>query len=439
MNKIKSFSGLDSVDFMSLTSQPDIPSVTDISRYDDEITYDYKNPVLGLTFPEKQPYRLDMRKSLRIIMFGKPGSGKSVVMQRILSLFHAGGGACAIPTDIKGNEYQLCNKPLQPKFHKNILLNYMYTREGKSEYEVIRERPMGLPIKVYRPFFFTNMDNRKFRNQIMCQFGLNDITRDDFITISGIEDKSPLSPTQKAVMDRLFIKISKGNIKTITDAQEYLHKSISKIGKATVKVLMTTLDRLGREGIVGSQFENSEFIEDIKNGLIPIQNTYGTQFSSKRTNPFAAAAVAIIIRKLHRAKANNEIKKHLLVLLDELPRFCPNEGRPSSREEIIKFFQLTRIENISILGACQKMDDIPSKLYDWSTHILIPGNANTDAIIEIMKQYAPWEGDNVQALRQSIQIRQFRMPKFCWFCLDTENKKTIILKPCMPLCYHRDE
>jgi hypothetical protein len=430
MTEFKTWSGFKNTEWLAKHHKSKHRAVRAIAEYHDRTEYDKNRLVIGVT-SDGDAFELSMRKSIRALAIASMGSGKTVLEQNFMSRFYAGGNLCTVPSDIKGVEYQNCSKPLQPHYRK-FLLKYPYAKP-------VDEQAIAMPMKVYRPFFFSHFVDRSFPKQYSCQFRLHNMNMNDFIGISGVEEKEPLSTLQKVALEKVFRKIKDGDIVDLAKMRDYL-QSQPEIGRMTARVLIAAAYQMEQQDVIGTQFDIPNFTEDLLQRRIPVLNTYGAQFSGKRTNPHASAYVAMIIRNLYDAKASGRISGHLLTILDEIPRFCPNGGNPSSKSAIIDFYRLSRSERISIFASCQDFRDIPDQLIEMATHIFVPGTGMDAKVIrEIMLRFAPWEQDSIQAMNESIGFRLRKMPTHSWFCINKPKKQTIIFKPAMPLCFHKSE
>jgi hypothetical protein len=427
--RFESTSGLKGIDFLATELRAQQWSIRQYAQLHEETEYDRGRLVIGID-EDGGPFTFNLRKSAKIIAIAPTGSGKSVLEQSYASRFFAAGGKVAIPNDIKGVEYALCNKPLQKELWQ-YLLKYPIARP-------VDEKPIGMPVKAYYPYFFSKFVSRSFPNQQYCQFRLEDLNIYDFLTIADIYD---LSPLQKAALEEVFTKIREGGITDLVAMENYMLKN-RDIGKATAKLLVATAKQLEAQEVIGNQFPMPDFANDIVNGKVPVLNTYGSLNAGKGINNYISAYVAVLLRHLYNAKASGKIprREHLMLILDEINRLCPNIGNPSSKVALLDMLRLSRSEKISMFFSCQYLTDVPDILVDQATHIMIPGRRmNTETIRSIMQQFAPWENDNAQVMSQSIALRQSQMKQFSWFCLDKRHNQTIIFKPAMPLCYHRSE
>lgn len=429
--ELETFSGLKSIEFMAKEFKAKQWSIRQHAEFEDITTYDKKSLAIGTT-EGGEPYEFNLQKSSKMIAIAPTGCGKTVLEQGILSRFYAAGGLCAVPTDIKGEEYSSCKNPAQ-KFHWNKLLKYPLVTPAD-------EKPIGLPIKAYYPYFFSKFVSRTFKDQQYCQFGPTDLDMYDFLSMAGVES---LEPLQRSAMEELFNKIRAGNVTNLKDMEEYLLKS-HHITKNTSKLLVTTIRQLQEQEVVGSQFPIPDFVNDLKkeNPSIPVLNTYGSLTAGKKINSYIAAYIAIILRNIYHAKARGEIprRKHLMLILDEINRFAPSIGNPSSKVAILDLLRLSRSEKISMFFSCQYITDVPDILIDQATHIFIPGKRmNTETVRSIMQQFAPWENDNPLVMMQSIALRQSQMKEWSWFCLDKKRGETVMFTPALPLCFHKIE
>jgi len=364
-------------------------SIRQEAEYEDYTDYDSGRLVLGID-EDKQPFSLNMRKSNKILAIAQTGSGKSVLQEGLMSRFYAAGGLCAVPTDIKGEEYAMCSRPAQ-KANWDKLLKFPTVRP-------VDEKPIGLPMRTYYPYFFTRLVSRRFGNQSYCQFKFEDINMYDFLTMAGIQE-SDLSPLQKSALERVFAKVKSGVVTDYKTMEKFLSKT-KGIGKSTTNLLITTARQLETQDVMGKKYPPPNFVEDIKNRFVPVLNTYGSTSTGKRANTYVSAYVAILLRKIYGAKADGVIprRKHLLIVLDEIARFCPSDSNPSSRVAILDMLRLSRSEKISMFSSCQFLTDVPEIMADQTTHIMIPARMNTETIRAIMQRFAPWENDNAMVM-----------------------------------------
>jgi len=429
--RFESFSGTESINYLAEKFRAKHFSIRQFAEYDDETVYDRNRLVIGLGENE-EGYSFNLQKSAKIIAIAPTGSGKTILQQGVLSRFYAAGGLCAIPTDIKGEEYSSCINPAQ-KAHHGKLLKFPVVRP-------VDEKPIGLPIKTYYPYFFSKFVTRDFPDQQFCQFRSDDINMYDFLTIADI-DPTAMSALQKNALETLFEKIRKKEISTLREMSRFLENS-KDIRKDTARLLTTVISQLETQEVIGSQYPTPDFVKDINDGKIPVLNSYGALSAGKKINGYISAYISVILRRIYNAKSAGEIqrKKHLLIILDEVARFCPNIGNPSSKVAILDLLRLSRSEKISMFFSAQYMTDVPDILVDQATHIFIPGKRmNTETIRTIMQRFAPWEIDNPQVMSQNISLRQSQMPKWGWFCLDKMKSETVSFVPALPLCYHRSE
>lgn len=426
----KIFSGLESIKYMAKEFRAQPYSISQVHKLEDETKYDKNKIVIGMTI-DGDPFTLNLDSSIRAICIGKPGSGKTVLQKSFLSRFWAGGNSAFVASDIKGDEYQECSQPLQMKYHGSLLRPPIV--------QPVPEVAQGLPIKVFRPYFFTHFSDRIFKGQMNCQFNLESMTAEDFITISGAEEKAPLSILQKDAIEGIFALIKEGKIKNFRDMEGHFSKD-TDIERRTSRLLLAAARQLESKDIIGNQFDQPNFTEAINQGLIPILNTYGVQFAGiKRTNTYASTYVAMAVRNILDAKASGRIKSHVLGVFDEMHRFCPHIGEPSSKTEILNFYRLSRRERISILASTQNYNDVPDELYEMSNYIFLPRDIDNEILKQMFKRFAEWDSEHFSIMDNKIRIWKRQMPKHSWFCFDKDARKTILMKPAMPLCRHVEE
>jgi len=415
---VKRYVGLESLKFKAEALDWQKSLVRDYFSFEDVLTYKNKIP-FAVDEETGEVALLPIKKSFRLLVVGKTGSGKSFLQTSIWSRAVTTGLNCCLPTDVKP-EFWACDKPLQEKFRKKLLKN---------------EKPVGMPIKVYYPYFFTKLIDRHFDHRLI-QISLQQINYYDFVTLLGFKD---LSDAKAVGLEFAFENVREGKITNFKEMKNFI-KKLTDITTTTKNVLIRKIDLLERLGVIGNRFEDFSFTEDVMKDEIPVLNLCGFTEMGRYTN-YVDAYLAIIVRDLLTSKQHGIIgkDKKLLIVIEETPRFIPAIGSNSAKRELIEGLHLGRIWGVSWIYSAQSHIAIDEEVIQNVDYVLIPSNYDCGLAIDLIKRVAPWMYYHPLTFGVDIRERMGAMDKYEWIFIDRREKVDYNVSILPPLCYHLEE
>ncbi len=361
----------------------------------------------------------------RILTLGGSGSGKSLLNRAILSrLAKLGYGIFII--DIKG-EYLSFNKPAQGKFHKFLIKN---------------ERPQGFGVKAFYPFFLSRVVKRKLdKNEVLCQFSLRSLNVADFFSLIG-----EISDDEKTCIETIWNDVMEKKIKSFSEVKNAI-RVFRNLTQQSKNRLIGRVINLENNGIIGDQFDEPDIVGSLNEGNITILNVRGyTKFGEE--NQIASAYVALCLRQITNAKIDGSLKPnfHVVIFIDEVNKFCPKDGNPSSKTEILKDLDLTRSEKISTLFSTQDKNRIPYTIFDQCNIIIVSQLTSKTDLKEIIEEKLPQEYAMAGAHRFGAVIgeifgdmKYYKSGARDWLYISKPQKRKVIFIPYFSLCFHQEE
>lgn len=391
-------------------------------------SYDYRKNYIALGIDELgEPVYINLYKAGHILIVGMTGDGKSWLTRGIFNRFFNAKGNVAIPTDTKP-EYFSSSNPLQPHFRKFLLP---------------KEIPRGYPVRTYRPYFISKLSSvAPRRNETPCQISLQDIELSDLYTLMNVYE---LTDAKRVAVEEAFRKVKDGDINSIEEMCDDIEAN-EDIGGATKKSLSGVLKNLERMGVIGDRFDRMDFVGDIVDGRIPAMNLKGGLGTGKFDH-YANAYIALTMRQLLDAKGTGRLpgKEHLLILLDELNRYCSATGESVAKEEILRALDIFRQERGMLCFSTQDVKRIPGTVLEQCKYVLVGPGANPETLKFIIKRKCPGEVDYPVVFDQDVSflagsMKVHRDGSRDWLFIDSASKsKPTVFRPVAPLSAHREE
>ncbi|MEM5866330.1 MAG: DUF87 domain-containing protein [Candidatus Aenigmatarchaeota archaeon] len=385
-------------------------------KREEEATYNINYIPLGRESTSGKKVYLDMSGYGNILVLGNTGSGKTFLTKGMICRFLKSGWKIAILSDIK-SEYG----------------SMMFSGEERfADYLMSGEILEGLPIKSYYPYFLSKYLNYKPKNDILFQLPLSDISYTDLLTILGMEEEHK---DKKAVIEMLAGRIKEKRLTTFNEIIEFL--STQDVYVRTQKSLINIFKTLQYYGVFGNQY-TADFVEDMNKGYIPILSLKGFDQLGAESG-WTSAYVSILARKIRQAKEQGRLKGKVLLIFEEVPRFAPREGNPSSKKTIEKLAREGRGLGISNLFISQDLYEVTDILFSQSKYIFLPYNIDVDELKVVFRRKGvdyEWSPSFTNSLFDTIRTMSMnrKTGEREWMFIDQEEKDYQIFYPYAPFC-----
>lgn len=395
--------------------------VTD--QYLEEKSFEYNTNEVPIARDEyENVYKIDFDESQRLLLIGTTGSGKTFFMRGIINRYTKAGYDVIILTDMKP-EYHFSKEPIGEPFKSRLLEH---------------EKPEGFPMKQYYPYFFTKVLDMSYEDNITCQLSFKDINEFDFLTALGDYDAQEI----RNFIQTVWEEFETGERKDYASLYKLLETD-KILDKGAKKRIFGKIQLLEKAGIIGDEFSSFDFVKDIEEGQIPCLNLAGYDQLGKYIG-FPSTFIAVIIRKIKQAKREGRLDKdrRLLIVIDEMNLFCPANGEPASKKEILELYYRGRSAGISILASTQIWDSVPDDVFTQSSYLFIPQGFDGETAKKILGRALPAEYTNRftrgDEIRQKLgeMRRNEKTKERHWLVIDKDKQEHTIINPLPPLSKH---
>jgi len=346
---------------------------------------------------------------------GARGAGKTILLKRILEAFYYSGYHVCHISDIK-----------------NEMVDSIYPNERLAHLLPEEDKPRGLPIKSYKPYFFHTMNGEELpEDNEWISIPFSSLNEETFFSTFNFKN----SDHRKDIIYKYF-----PGCESIIDFKKRL---ISSDENARVKnSIIKHVDVMIHHKFFSEEYERS-FVEDMKKGLIPVLNLQGYE----TINPiYYQLYLKIILQQIKEAKINGELKKPVVIFIDEASKMIPKKGESKGKSEIMWQIDVTRRYGMFYVLASQEPEDMPEKIIVQSKYVFIPYNYDSEKLKPALKRKGfynsrpegvygyNWWFDKKKEM--AYLNRKFGKGRRVWMLLDTdENRFTIFFAyPCM--CGH---
>lgn len=417
--------------------RPIVTQLKEVEKH--ERVYQLNRVPFGVYKDTNEEVNINFTSSKRILVLGTSGAGKTVLSSAIMDRFAKSGGSLSI-FDLKG-EYTQKDKPLQDKYTGVSVDKY----DGEiPKYLLPGEIPQGFKIKSYYPAFMHKLTNKKLAsNEKLIQFNFRSIGKMDFFTL--FESFTTNNPRNFDVLEALWEDIHKEELYSWEALREFLKSDESDYDRLKKKLLSRYFKILEDNMILGDTYDSPTMIDDINDGYVSILDLQGMTNYAVVNSP-VLVYVAVLLRQNYNAKVNNLISRrvHNLIMIDEINKYVPKLGAPSSKEEFLKILDLSRSERISLMYCAQDYTRIPETLINQTNYVFISYKVGLDELADLIKMLLPQEYDNPHTFKTKIahiqgMLKKYRNGKRDWLMIDRDQKTWDIIIPCMPLTYLSEE
>ena len=382
-----------------------------------------KNKILLGIDQRGKKFYLDIKEVQRILLLGKTGCGKSFLLRRIMSQLYFKGYAPVILVDVK-DEFKYSLFPVQEEYLESPGLPP-------------EEKPHTLPMKIYRPTFFK--ERKLASHNLAGSVKLSDLTLNDLNTLLGTDE---MSLVQRELVGAIARKIQNEELNSFEEIDKFIidknNSLFVGLNVAQRKAIQIKFRMLKDKDFCRDDYA-IDLVGDISEGKIPVLNMKNFEMLGAR-NGLPQAMVAIWLRQLKIAKSNSEIEPLLWIFIDELARFAPATGEPTSKKEIMEAVDVTRGFGINFIFGAQRLSNIATNIAPQCRYILLPYNAEIPDIIKAFETYgiAPalrkgyddwgeeikknWSHLTKQEIARAVKKR---MGKYDWLVLDTDKASEI--------------
>jgi hypothetical protein len=367
-----------------------------------------------------KPVWMDIRTSKIVLIVGKRGCGKTFIMRALADRLYMSNHIPVILTDIKG-EYRSSRNPVQDKFRQLL-------SDG--------EKPTGFDVKSYFPVFLQKYSPSAQRDDDLCQLSLSMINIYDLMTLLGFDDDT--SSTKKELLMRAFRKLEERNAFTYLDLEHEIWDDIEG-NTSTKESVVASLKTAYQEGILGDQFSDFSFVEDILNGKRPVLNLSG-YYKMGQNIGYPSAFVSVLAREVIESKKRGEIEQGIKIFyfIDEAHRWVPAVGNSAAKRTLLNIAREERSSGVSLICATQSIGSVDETIRKQASVILFPWNIDAPTVIGIMKDIGLYErygrfSDNLNRNLQGLRSRE-------WVMVDADKRDLkIISRIASPLSMHEEE
>ena len=332
---------------------------------------------------------MDVRDAFRACIIALTGTGKTFTIRRIVDEAFNSGWSVAILPDAK-DEYKSSKQPVQQEFKRKLPLG---------------EEPKGLPMKIYRPFFFSNLGKLPKDNE-WASVDITDLTKIDFQTLCGYET---LTDKQKTDLDNLWDIMQENDISSVVEIKSVcVENNFNKLWNR-IKFIETC-------GLFDSRFKVNP-VDALKSRHVLVLNYDGFDKLDIKANSLDQVFLGIWLRWIEDAKGNNEIS-NLLIVNDETARWVPKNGEPSCKKQILESVDVTRGKGVSWFFGIQRKKSVPKDLLDQCIYKFIPYNVKRELFEELLKEEIPdMVPDMVRGKKTVLNMFAKLQKKFRWMLL----------------------
>ena len=334
---------------------------------------------------DKLDVTLDIEESFRACAIAATRTGKTFMIRRMLDELYHSGWACAILPDAK-DEYGSSRNPIQTKFRNNLPPG---------------ELPKGLPMRVFRPFFFSELGKLPEGNEWVA-LELTDLSKVDFQTLCGF-DKLPSK--QKLDLDSLWLLILNKTISSVEEIETVCEEN-------NWLKLWEKISFINECGLFDSRFAIDP-VEVLKNKEVLVLNYADFDALDMRANSLDQIFLAIWLRKIIEAKKKG-LLPNLMIFNDETARWVPRSGNPSCKKIILEAVDVVAAFGISFMFGFQRIDSVPEALVRQCKYKFLPYNVDRSTLEEVLK-LENIITDMVRGKKLFVEILQtLKAKKFRW-------------------------
>lgn len=364
-------------------------------------------------------YMLSTDAAFRALMLGAAGSGKTMTMQGMATRMHYSGFACVFLTDIK-DEMKVAANPAA----------------GAKIVQVLEENgdvPMALPVKVYRPLFFSKFFRESVpKDNHSLQLAYRDLNLSELLTLLGLADDSKRN--QRDIITNHYKKAD-----SLEELREIVNKKVTGSNKSIADSITRALDPLIELAALGKE-PVGDFVEDMKAGLVPVLNVHKYERVGIGSATLPQVYVSVLLRKIVEAREHGAINRRIVLFIDEAPKFfVPGT---LTFDELLKAVDLYRYLGIYLVFAAQTDDRIPPALVEQCRYIFLPFNAGAKTARRVLaaKQNFMWHPDQIEQIDARMRRMKidFATGMRQWALVDADRKSADIFWALPALSSHAE-
>lgn len=372
-----------------------------------------KSVLIGRTEDDKELY-MDLGEACRAVFLARTRGGKTAFVGRIYDSLSLAGWHCIWLTDIK-DEIKSHVNPQNRKYYK-----FMHEKDI----------PTGIPVKVFRPAFFTNFLGEKLPSQnikFSIPYKVATIT-EIFLALSITKE----SQIEHANAISLYYDT--------VDNFEDLKKRISndaQLPKGVKRQLVQRIDVALKYEIFCDK-SDVDIIETLRTNPVAVNMNRYRDVGSGDIGTAPMLYVMIIQRLIREAKQKGLLKGRILQVIDEAPAFLQKDT--ISFDEIHKVVAQDAYLGIYVFFAAQFMSDIPDFILSQSRYVFFNHNLPYEDIKLILKDKAriySWHPSQVEDMMTQLQYLKVDRGGFRhWVMFDDVSSTNMIFKPFMGVSLH---
>ena len=351
--------------------------------------------------PGENSFMLNIREPVRILVLGKTGSGKTMMLRRMADTLYHSGYSCIFLSDIK-DEMKSSRNPAPERQARAL---------DEDEY------PKALPVKVYRPLFFNKFNGERTPkdNYPLC-LAYRDVKISELLLLLGFD-----SDTKKNQRD--IISNHYKEAKSLEHLRSIIDTKVGRGQQSIKDSILRSLDPLIQFQVLREE-PVGNIVEDIAGGLVPVLNVEGYDDIDIGSASIPQFYMTVILRLLVEAKARKEITSRVFIFIDEASDFLIPDTLLYKR--ILKAVRRLRQKGFFIVLATQMSDDIPELVISQARYTFVPFNITPNEIMRVLafNGYFKYHPDDKQIVAD--RVRRLRMDAATgrrqWIFLDSNKE-----------------
>jgi hypothetical protein len=373
-------------------------------------------------FPSSRYYELgrnelmlNVREVFRALVLGETGSGKTMTLRALATRFYFSGHAVILLTDIK-DEMKSSAEPAPPSLARLLPAD---------------EFAQGLPMKVFRPLFYLRFfgDPLPSRNERFA-FCYRDMHFTDLLRALGfVGDR--YRNQYNALSD---IYQDAGSL------EELRQLVITKITNTGIRdSIIRALDPLVRFQAFPAE-PVGDVVQALLDGHVVVFNHHKYDRVGIGTATLPQLYVTIAQRKIVEALEQKRLRKRVVAILDEAPKFVGKEG--ISQEEILKAIDTYRYLGFNMIFAAQTKDQLPPSVAMQCKYIFLPFNMNPETAKAMLaqKQFYDFHPSFTKKVADMFRrMKKHHSGVRQWMLIDSDRKELDIFWAYPSLSAHQHE